>query len=111
LKKIQPLGVEAGFSVELDPLTHSVNSPENLNYRIDFLAAIDRYFTRNLLDTMLLLACLKTWMINSRTMLLICLLFFVGFGCSRGSTLGMAHREVNIAVLSTGRLEDSSTAK
>jgi hypothetical protein len=50
-------------------------------------------------------------MINSRTMLLICLLFFVGFGCSRGSTLGMAHREVNFEVLSTGRLEVSLTPK
>lgn len=53
-------GGEAGFSVELDPLTHSVNSLEHLNYRIDFLSTIDRYFTLNLLDTMLLLACLKT---------------------------------------------------
>jgi hypothetical protein len=50
-------------------------------------------------------------MTNSRTMLLICLLFFVGFGCSRGSTLGMAHREVNFEVLSTGRLEVSLTPK
>jgi hypothetical protein len=50
-------------------------------------------------------------MINSRTMLLICLLFLERFGCSRDSALGIAHREVNFEALSTGWLEDSSTAK
>jgi hypothetical protein len=48
-------------------------------------------------------------MINSRKRFLNCLLFLGRFAVCSGSTLGMAHREVNFAVFSTERLEDSLT--
>ena len=44
-------------------------------------------------------------------MLLNCLLFLVGVGISSGSALGIAHRDVNFAVLSAGRVEASLTPK
>jgi hypothetical protein len=50
-------------------------------------------------------------MINSRNRLLNCLLFLGRFAVCSGSTLGMAHLEVNFEALSTGRLEDSLTPK